>query len=47
MRIRKEKEEVLDEIYSLIQFKINKEDQKEYGIVTMKHSWARGEGETK
>lgn len=47
VRIRNEKEEVFDNIYSLIQFKINKEEQKEYGIVTMKHSWKRGDGKTK
>ena len=47
VRIRSEEEEVFDNIYSLIQFKIKHEKQKEYGVVTMKHSWINGDEETR
>lgn len=45
VRIRSEVDEVFDNIYSLIQFKVNKEEQREYGLVTMKHSWINKNGE--
>ena len=45
VRIRSEVDEVFDNIFSLIQFKVNKEEQREYGLVTMKHSWINKNGE--
>ena len=45
VRIRSEVDEVFDNIYSLIQFKVNKEEQREYGLVTMKHCWINKNGE--
>ena len=45
VRIRSEVDEVFDNIYSLIQFKVNKKEQREYGLVTMKHSWINKNGE--
>ena len=40
VRIRSEEEKVYDNIYSLIQFKIkNNKNQKEFGILSMKHNW--------
>lgn len=39
VRIRNAEEHVYDNIYSLIQFKIETPNAKDYGILSMKHSW--------
>lgn len=39
VRIRSEEEKVYDNIYSLIQFKIVNENQNEFGILSMAHTW--------
>ena len=39
VRIRSEEDKVYDNIYSLIQFKVKKDRQKESGIFTMNHNW--------
>lgn len=40
VRIRNKEEHVYDNIYSLIQFKIETPEFKDYGIVSMAHSWS-------
>lgn len=41
VRIRDEEDKVYDNIYSLIQFKVKKDQQKEFGIFSMSHNWSQ------
>lgn len=45
VRIRNSEEHVYDNIYSLIQFKIETPDSKDFGILAMPHSWDKVKGE--
>ena len=45
VRIRSEKEEVFDNIYSLIEFQVNNTAQIDFGIFAMRHIWIEDEQE--